>query len=431
MSGSDELPMEAYLAALAGLPEIGPGTLRRLLRLGEPAEVWQRVATGRVPESVVAVPPGGGSSRGGRAAGAGATTGPATGRRALTSAEVLGGWRSHCVVSSPEKVWEECHRAGVGVTSIGSPGYPPALADDISPPVVIFHRGRPDVLAARRVAVVGTRRATGYGRRVAAELGSALAAQGVCVVSGMALGVDVAAHAGALGSGGAGPAAVVASGPDDPGPVRNRRVADAVAERGVVLSEVPPGVKPFPWRFPVRNRILAALAEAVVVVESAVTGGSMHTVREALRRDRPVIAVPGPIDSAASAGTNQLIAEGALVCRDVEDITCAIGLTAGAGTDRAGSWGSADPRPVPSGPAAAVLDALDWRPATVEHLAAMTGLGLDELVTALGGLERSGWVVRRGGWVERVARPPVPGVGDPPHPAGLPTGAVPGPLRAP
>lgn len=372
--------MEAHLAALAGLPEVGPGTLRRLLRLGEPAEVWRRVASGAVPESVLAAP-------------------------GVDRAEVIGRWRSHCVENTPTSVWARCRRERVGVTSLGSPGYPAALSGDMSPPVVLFHRGRPDVLAARRVAIVGTRRATGYGRRVAAELGADLAALGVCVVSGLALGVDVAAHAGALRSEAAGPAAVVAGGPDDPGPARNRSVADAVASTGVVLSEVPPGVAPRPWRFPVRNRVLAALAEAVVVVESAAAGGSMHTVREALRRDRPVLAVPGPVDSAASAGTNHLISEGALVCRDVDDVTCAIGLAPPSARRRSGApHEQADPRPSPTGAGATVLEALDWRPATVEHLALATGLGLDELVSALGGLERSGWVVRRGGWVERVAR---------------------------
>jgi DNA processing protein len=373
--GADDLPMEAYLAALASLPEVGPATLRRLLRLGDPASVWERVVAGLVPLDVVAVrgrPPG----------------------------DTVGRWRVAAAAIDPAGLWDRCRRLGVGVSSLGSPGYPPVLAADIEPPVALFHRGDPDVLAARRVAVVGTRRATGYGRRVAADLGEQLAADGICVVSGLALGIDAAAHAGALRvHGGAGPVAVVAGGPEEPGPQRNREVADGLVRRGAVLSEAPPGVGAAPWRFPVRNRVLAALAEAVVVVESAAAGGSMHTVREALRRDRTVLAVPGPVDSAASAGTNQLISEGALVCRDVDDVRCALGLGR-----RPNAAGPADPRPVPDGDAATVLDALDWRPTTLSQLAERSGLGVGPLVVALGVLERDGWVDRRGGWVERIAR---------------------------
>lgn len=371
-----DLPLEAHLAALAALPEVGPATLRRLLTLGDPPTVWERVRRGQVPLDAVAV-------------------------RTRRPDEVVAEWRVASSRLGPAEAWRRCRAAAVGVTSLGAPGYPPALAQDRDPPVVLFHRGDPDVLAARRVAIVGTRRATGYGLRLAASLGEDLAAAGICVVSGLALGIDAAAHAGALRApDGAGPVAVVASGPDDPGPSRNRALARALVERGLVLSEVPPGVGASAWRFPVRNRVLAALAEAVVVVESAPTGGSMHTVREALRRDRPVLAVPGPVDSAASAGTNQLISEGALVCRDVDDVRCALGL--GGSARRADA--AEDPRPAPQGAAAALLEALDWRPATVEQLAGRSGLALGPLAVAIGALERDGWVHRRAGWVERVAR---------------------------
>jgi DNA processing protein len=178
-----------------------------------------------------------------------------------------------------------------------------------------------------------------------------------------------------------------------------------VVERGVVYSEVPPGIAARPWRFPVRNRVLAALADAVVVVESPGAGGSMHTVREAMGRDRPVLAVPGPIDSRASEGTNRLISEGAHPCLGPDDVLLAIGLVRGDRPRRSDEPSPTDPRPVPTGAAATVLDAIGWRPVTVEHLALRTGIEFGALALALGALETDGWIVRTGGWIERRAKP--------------------------
>jgi DNA processing protein len=368
------LPLEAHLAALSALEGVGPARLRWLLGRGTPAEVWQRVRAGTLP-----TPP------------------PQLG----LDAEQLRRWRAAEARIDPASLWRSCLEHHVGVVSLGSPAYPSALCGDPDPPVVLFHRGDPEVISGPRVAVVGMRRATGYGLRVAHELGGALAAAGVSVVSGLALGIDAAAHRGALDGGGAPCIAVVAAGLHAPCPVRNRGLAAAVAERGVVLSEVPTGVRAAPWRFPVRNRILAALAEAVVVVESGVTGGSMHTVREALARQRPVLAVPGPVGSASSEGTNALLADGALVCRDAQDVLVAIGR-GGALPPTAAP--PPEPRPAPTGDAATVLDALEWRPASVDRLAAVTGLGVDRLARAVRHLEERGWVQRRDGWIERIAR---------------------------
>jgi DNA processing protein len=192
----------------------------------------------------------------------------------------------------------------------------------------------------------------------------------------------------------------VGGGLDAPGPARNGALARRVARTGVVLSEVPPGVAAQAWRFPVRNRILAGLADVVVVVESGAGGGSMITVREAQRRDRPVLAVPGPVDSPASDGTNQLVSEGATVCRDADDVLCALGLEGAVPRSPA----PPDQRPLPAGPAAAVLEQLGWRPASLDQLAGACGLGLAELSGALRWLEDHAWVESRGGFVERVAR---------------------------
>ena len=144
------------------------------------------------------------------------------------------------------------------------------------------------------------------------------------------------------------------------------------------------------------------------MVESAGAGGSMHTVREAMRRDVPVLAVPGPIDSRVSDGTNELIADGALVCRTVDDILMAIGHTSGAAGATAGRAAPIERRAAPIGDAAAVLEQLGWRPMSVEQVAGACGLGLDAVAVALFRLEADGWVRRSDGWIERVARVPDP-----------------------
>ena len=376
---SGDLPHEAHLAALAALDGVGPARLRWLLGLGEPAEVWERVTAGRLPRA-----PGG----------------------LGIGDDVRRSWAVVPSARGPEQLWRRCVELDVGVLSLGSPGYPPALAGDIDPPVVLFCAGDPDRLAQHRVAIIGTRRATGYGLRVAEEFGRTIAEEGASVVSGLALGIDAAGHRGVVAAvSGAAPVAVVGGGLDVPCPARNRGLYREVRDRGAVFSEVPPGVPASPWRFPVRNRVIAALAQTVVVVESPGAGGSMHTVREALSRDRTVLAVPGPIDSATSEGANRLIAEGALCCAGVDDLLVAAGLDPPSRRRSARDEPAPDPRAAPTGDAAAVLDSLGWRPVAAERVGATCGLGFAELAAALVELELQGWIRRTGSWVERVARP--------------------------
>ena len=170
--------------------------------------------------------------------------------------------------------------------------------------------------------------------------------------------------------------------------------------RGVVLSEYPLGTRPEAWRFPARNRIIAALADVIVVVESHTSGGSLHTVESALERGRPVMAVPGPVRSPASAGTNDLLAAGAGVVRDASDVLVVLGLDAAA--DRRGRR--------QAGPAAAqsdtgVLGALGWEPATMEQIAARAGEPLGTVAVQLSRLEVGGQVLRDGPWFQRCDRP--------------------------
>lgn len=377
--GGATLPPEAYGAALCTLPGMGPARLTALARAW-PAldQAWRQVCDGTAVRD-----PGVAAALGGFA-----DTLPRV-------------WARQAQGLDPAAVLAAHHAAGVGVTVLGGAAYPEALATDVEPAVVLFHRGRPDVVPGPRVAVVGTRNASIYGRDVAWSMGRALASAGVRVVSGLALGIDGAAHEGALAAEAAPPLAVVGSGLDVVYPKRHARLWRRVEEAGVVLSEAPLGAAPEPWRFPSRNRLVAALADVVVVIESRRSGGSMHTVDAALDRDVPVLAVPGPVTSPTSAGCNQLLADAvAGVARGAEDVLSLLGLS-----KAAVSRGEPDDRPVPTAPQARVLDAFGWQPAALEQLAVRTGLDLGALAEALQHLEAGGWVRADGGWFERVARP--------------------------
>ena len=296
----------------------------------------------------------------------------------------------------PERVLGAHREAGVEVLLLDDPAYPERLRSDPEPPAVLFVRGDLRAIDSTSVAIVGTRRCTGSGAGVARELGRDLTEAGVAIVSGLALGIDGAAHRGVLDAGGA-PVGVVGSGLDVVYPSRHRDLWDKVTSDGVLLGEAALGVRPAAWRFPARNRIIAALADVVVVVESHATGGSMHTVHEAIERDRLVMAVPGSVRSPSAAGTNQLIAEGCPPVRDATDVLVALGLSA------ATRAAAPDPRARPDATGRAVLAGFDWEPATLEHLAVRTGLPLPDLALALETLLAAGWVDRSGGWYERVA----------------------------
>lgn len=206
-----------------------------------------------------------------------------------------------------------CATLGIRMIAYGSAGYPPRLGDLSAPPSVLYTIGRADLLLEPCVAIVGSRRATAYGRRIAEQLGECLARESRCVLSGMAMGIDAASHRGAL------PGATVAilgSGVDVVSPPRNQRLYREILAHGAVASEYAPGVRAEPHHFPTRNRIIAALASDVVVVEASLRSGALITAGIALDLGREVHAVPGPIDRPTSAGTNRLIADGAGVVVD-------------------------------------------------------------------------------------------------------------------
>jgi DNA processing protein len=217
----------------------------------------------------------------------------------------------------------------------------------------------------------------------------------------LALGIDGAAHEGACGAGAA-PVAVVAGGVDEPYPRRHTRLWERVIEQGVVVSESPAGAKTEKWRFPVRNRLMAALSDVVVVIESRLQGGSRHTVDAAMTLDRPIGAVPGSIRSANSEGTNALLAVGAFPVCSVTDVLVALSLRGADVSIPADSRRSRKARGHVPIAEREIYAALSPDPTSLDELARVTGL---EFAALCGGLERlaqAGYARDLGGWWERV-----------------------------
>lgn len=207
------------------------------------------------------------------------------------------------------------------------PGHPPQLLEIADPPYALFIKGSiPDTAS---VAVVGTRRCSAYGRALAREYGRVIAEAGWCVVSGLARGIDGATHRGMLDAAGQG-VAVLGSGIDVMYPREHQRLADRIlAAGGALVTEYPPGTPPEAWRFPLRNRLIVGMAQAVVVVEAAITGGALITASLAMEAGVPVFAVPGDVGRRAAEGTNRLIRDGAHPVLEPEDLVEELSLVFG------------------------------------------------------------------------------------------------------
>jgi len=366
VSGSRQAPEsptadQVAAVALAGLDALGPRRLRVLVEhFRSPQRALQAVRERRA--GAVLAP----------------TFGPDSG---VALDPLLAHWAA---AVDPDAVRARLVERAARVWLDGEPGYPIVEPLPDRPLCLLAEGARADALDAPRVAIVGTRSATMHGLADARELAATLADAGVTVVSGLALGIDGAAHAGAVEAGGR-TIGVVATGLDVEYPRRHRRLYRDVRAHGLVLGETGYGIGPAPWRFPVRNRIIAALADIVVVVEATLTGGARITAEHALRYDRAVFAVPGSRRNAAAAGTNALVADGAYPLTEWSDVLIALGMTPG-------SRRAAPPRPVPDRTGRAVLDALGGEPAAPEQLAARTGLAPEVVALAVATLERTGWV---------------------------------------
>jgi DNA processing protein len=261
--------------------------------------------------------------------------------------------------------------------------FPPLLRSIHDPPPGLFVRGEAglDLLSRAAVGIVGARACSPYGSHVARTLGRELAAAGLVVVSGMARGVDGEAHRGALEAGGV-TVAVLGCGVDRDYPAAHRELARRIVGSGLVVAEYAPGVEPAPWRFPARNRIIAGLAAATVVVEARESSGALITADLALEEGRDVFAVPGEITSALSAGTNALLRQGAAApLTSAADVLSAFGVEA-----------AAAPAPELTTDAAAILDRVRASAASADELAVATGLDAGRLAAVLTELELAGLV---------------------------------------
>lgn len=297
----------------------------------------------------------------------------------------------------PEAELARAAALGVRVLTPGAPGYPPLLAEIDDPPRALYLRGRLDH-GLRAVAVVGSRRATPYGLRTARRLAAGLARAGVVVVSGLARGIDAAAHRAALDAGGI-TWAVLGSGVDRVYPPEHAELAEQIAASGgAVLSELPLGGPPAARHFPMRNRVVAGLSWATVVVEGDLRSGALITARAALAQGRELLAVPGPVDSPLSEGPHALLRAGAAPLCALADL---LELLPGRP--------SAPPDEAPAAPAlrdpdeAKILGCVSSDTLSLEELASGTGLGLPRLAGLLARLEQRGLLLSLPG--QRYARP--------------------------
>jgi DNA processing protein len=361
---------EVAAATLVCLPDMGPSRLRAVLdRWPDPGAALAAVRAGKAGDAL------------------------ARHARLVRSHEREALARRWARAACALDLAPELARRGTKVVRDGHAGYP--IGDEVPdrPAVLLVEGAAPDVLCRPRVAIVGTRSASVHGLADARELGTFLARRGVTVVSGLAIGIDGAAHLGALDAGG-GVVGVVATGLDVVYPRRHVVLFERVRRSGVLLSEAGFGAQANRFRFPVRNRIIAALADVVVVVEATLRGGARITADYGLEYGRPVLVVPGSRRNPSAEGCNALLADGAQPLLDPDDVLVALGLTPGS---RRG-WGAPPPRAAPGSDGARILEACAGEAATVDQLVSRTELAPEAVTVALRALERQGWVEHRRGW---------------------------------
>ena len=326
----------------------------------------------------------------------------AAGLDARTAGEVA----SRRAEIDPAAEAERLAEAGVRALPRPHPAYPPRLREIDAAPPLIYVRGSWEPADEWSVAVVGTRRATAYGRQAAEELARGLAAHGVTVVSGLARGIDTVAHRAALDAGGR-TVAVLANGLDGVYPPDNRGLAEEIAERGALITDYPLGTQPRAEFFPRRNRVMSGLALGTLVVEGDVKSGAMITARFAAEQNREVFAVPGPIFAPQSQGPIGLLRDGATPVADASHVLEALNLTMmGAQLD----FGRAAPAATPD--EQALMDALSREPRHVDEVVRATGLAAAQVSATLALLELKG-LVRDAGGMQYVRVREAPAAYDP------------------
>ncbi len=365
MGVPDEISEQQAFLVLNALPELGPVTLRRL-----------RDAFGDDPRRILAAPAGELK----RVKGVGEAV-----------AATIIRWRDH--VSLPKEE-SQLAKTGARFVTWRDSAYPELLKEIYDPPIGLYWKGD-DTISAPCIAMVGTRRPTLYGQNVARKLATDLARRGFCVVSGLARGIDTAAHEGALSAGGR-TVAVLGCGLDIIYPAENLDLYRRIAGQGAVLSEFRFGRRADRQSFPMRNRIVAGMCQGLIVVESDNNGGSMITARFAGDQGRTVFAVPGRIDQASSRGCHQLLRDGAVLVQGADDVVEEFGYLDGLRPAGAEEATGREDGPELSAPEIAVMDVLgDGSILHPDQLAGKTGLAGSELNSVLMMLELKRLVAKR------------------------------------
>lgn len=291
-----------------------------------------------------------------------------------------------------DRVKDWCSLPQQGVLLVGEPPVPEALSSLRDAPVMLWYRGQLSALQQPMLAIVGSRAATPAALEWTTQVAEAVAAAGVTVVSGLALGIDGAAHKGAVRSGRT--IAVMGTGPDRIYPARHQRLAQDILREGLLLTEFPPGTAPQARQFPSRNRIISGLCQTVLIVEASVQSGSMITARLAADQGRDVLAMPGAVNNPLSAGPHQLIRDGALLVENAEQILEAMDLSLPLSGTPA-NHSATHPEPPP-----ALVTMVDYSTTATDVIGLRAGLSPSELMTQLLELELNGWIRQQpGGYV--------------------------------
>lgn len=344
--------------------------------------------------------------------------GPATGRQLLAAfglpqqifeasfgqlSRIVAGRIAQTLCASPDEKLQAliastvdwANTPGNDFLTLADPRYPRRLLDITDPPLVLYAKGRMDLLETPAIAIVGSRNATAQGIANAERFAESLAQAGWMVVSGLALGIDTAAHEGALKAGST--LAVIGTGADIVYPARNRNLAHRIAENGLLLSEFPLGTAAIAHNFPRRNRIISGLTRGVLVVEAAAQSGSLITARLAGEQGREVFAIPGSIHSPLSKGCHRLIKEGAKLVESAQDVLEELGEATG--TVRA------EPDDAAASADCALLNAMGYDPVLPDELAVRAEWPLADVTTQLLELELAGLVSRMpGGRYQRLSK---------------------------
>ncbi|MFC7294606.1 DNA-processing protein DprA [Marinobacter aromaticivorans] len=308
---------------------------------------------------------------------------------------------THASVSQVRQILGACERHGIDMVSWQHPDYPEALRHIHDAPLVLYTRGDRRLLSREQIGIIGSRNATVAGLDHARRFAAELSERGLLVTSGLALGVDGAAHAGALDAGHA-TVAVIGCGLDRIYPNQHRRLGERVIENGVMVSEYPPGTPARAAHFPQRNRIISGLGRGILVVEAGLKSGSLITARLALEQGREVFAIPGSIHSPVARGCHYLIKQGARLVDQVDDILEELGAAwslpvSTGGPSAASRVDALDSREI------AVFEALGYDPQSTDALCLATGLPADQLVQSLLLLELEGLVSSAPGGFQKIA----------------------------